>query len=130
MHELGIAQRLIDTAVALLPAESSQVSRMRVQLGALAGVSKEELLFGFEAMSPDTRCAGAHLEIEEVPAVVHCPQCGIEFAVADVDHLLCPDCGSPAVLVMQGKELILTSVEVQEETEPNASNVNEGAVHA
>ncbi|MCC6454840.1 MAG: hydrogenase maturation nickel metallochaperone HypA [Caldilineaceae bacterium] len=124
MHELGIAQRLIETAVALIPAGAPPVALLRVQLGALAGVSKDELLFGFEAMSPDTSCAGARLEIEEVPAVVHCPQCGIDFPVADVDQLLCPTCGSPAVLVMQGKELILTSVEIHE------TEVHDEAVHA
>lgn len=116
MHELGIAQRLIETAVALLPANTTQVSILRVQLGALAGVSKDELVFGFGAVSPDTPCADAQLEIEEVPAVVHCPQCGIDFSVTDVDHLPCPTCGTPAVLVVQGKELILASIEVQEET--------------
>jgi hydrogenase nickel incorporation protein HypA/HybF len=115
MHELGIAQRLIETAVALIPAGAPPVALLRVQLGALAGVAKDELLFGFEAMSPNTPCAGARLEIEEVPAVVHCPQCGLDFSIADTDHLLCPTCGSPAVLVMQGKELILTSIEVHEE---------------
>jgi hydrogenase nickel incorporation protein HypA/HybF len=124
MHELGIAQRLIETAVALLPAGAPPVALLRVQLGALAGASKDELFFGFEAMSPDTPCAGARLEIEEVPAVVHCPQCGIEFPVADVDQLLCPTCGSPAVLVMHGKELILTSFEVYDES------VHDEVIHA
>jgi hydrogenase nickel incorporation protein HypA/HybF len=114
MHELAIAQRLIETAVALLPAEATQVTVLHVQLGALAGVSKDELLFGFEAVSSETACAGAHLEIDEVPAVVHCPQCGIDFAVTDVQHLLCPICGTPAVLVLQGKELILNSIEARE----------------
>jgi hydrogenase nickel incorporation protein HypA/HybF len=115
MHELAIAQRLIETAVALLPSQGCQVAHLRVQLGALAGVSKDELAFGFEAMSKQTACAGAKLEIEEIPAVVHCPQCGIDFAVADSDGLLCPSCGTPAVLVMQGKELVLASLDLLDE---------------
>src|SRR5687768_11086728 len=112
MHELAIAQRLIDTAVALLPTEACQVAQLRIQLGALAGVAKDELAFGFEVMSKGTPLADAHLEIEEIPAVVHCPQCGVDFSVADADHLLCPTCGTPAVLVIQGKELLLASIEV------------------
>lgn len=114
MHELAIAQRLIDTAVSLLPEESCQIAHLCIQLGALAGVSKEELAFGFEAMSEQTPCAGAQLEIEEIPALVHCPQCNLDFAVTDAGFLLCPECGSAAVLVLQGKELLLTSIEVKD----------------
>ena len=80
-----------------------------------------------------TPCAGAYLEIEEVPAVVHCPQCGIEFAVADAGNLLCPTCGTPAVLVMQGKELMITAIEVTETEdkviEDNEIEVKDEAVH-
>ena len=112
MHELAFAQKIIETAVALLPPEATGVSVLHVQLGALAGVSKDELCFGFEAMSPATLCAGATLHINEVPAVVHCPQCGIDFTVANADDLLCPTCGTPSVLVIQGKEMIITSLEI------------------
>lgn len=112
MHELAIAQRIIETAVALLPPKATGVGVLHVQLGALAGVSKDELLFGFEAMSPNTLCEGAVLLIEEVPAVVHCPQCGIDFTVANSDELICPSCNTPSVLVMQGKEMIITSLDV------------------
>jgi hydrogenase nickel incorporation protein HypA/HybF len=122
MHELAIAQRLIDTAVALLPADASQVAKLRIELGALAGVSKDELEFGFEAMSKETPCANAILEIAEIPAVAHCPQCGIDFSVADTDQLFCPTCGTSGVLVVQGKELILASIEAQvEETNQEQS---------
>jgi hydrogenase nickel incorporation protein HypA/HybF len=129
MHELAIAQRLIDGAVAQLPTDAAQIVQLRVQLGALAGLSKDELAFGFEAMSKQTPCAGARLEIEETPAVVHCPNCIIDFSAADASGLLCPNCGSPAVLVLEGKELLLTSMEYQEmeyqEIERTASEFKE-----
>jgi hydrogenase nickel incorporation protein HypA/HybF len=118
MHELAIAQRLIDTAAALLPVGASQVACLHVQLGALAGLSKDELAFGFEVMSKQTPCAEAQLEIEEIPAVVHCSQCGSDYSVADSNRLFCPTCGTPAVLVLQGKELLITSIEVKDEVTP------------
>ena len=74
MHELAIAQRLIETAVAALPKSAdAQVAALRVQLGALAGVSKAELQFGFDVVSAGTPFAGARLEIEEIAAAVDCP---------------------------------------------------------
>jgi hydrogenase nickel incorporation protein HypA/HybF len=112
MHELAIAQQVIDTAVALLPADACKIAQLRIQLGALAGVSKDELAFGFEVMSKQTPCADARLEIEEIPALVHCPHCALDFSVTEAMQLLCPACGTPAVLVLQGKELLLTSIEV------------------
>jgi hydrogenase nickel incorporation protein HypA/HybF len=114
MHELAIAQQVIDTAVAMLPVDACQIAQLRIQLGALAGVSKDELAFGFAVMSKQTPCAEARLEIDEVPAVVHCPQCDVDFSVADADQLLCPSCGTPAVLVLQGNELLLTGIEVKD----------------
>lgn len=111
MHELAIAQRLIDSATALLPVNASHIARLHVQLGALAGLSKDELEFGFEVMSKQTPCAEATLEIEEVAAIVLCPHCGSDFSVTEADQLFCPTCGTPAVLVLQGKELVITSLE-------------------
>ena len=112
MHELGIAQQLIETAVALLPPDATSISRLRVQVGALAGVSADELRFGFEAVRQETPCAQAELHLEILPAVAHCPQCSSDFAVHTVDDLLCPTCGSNAVNVVQGKELIIASLDV------------------
>jgi hydrogenase nickel insertion protein HypA len=115
MHELAIAQQIIETAVALLPDPDNTVTVLRIQLGALAGVSEDELRFGFEVMSCATPCANADLQIAHVPAVIHCPQCGRDYKLSATDDLLCPVCGTPAVVVVQGKALVITSLEVKPE---------------
>lgn len=112
MHELAIAQQLCDAAKAALPTAEAQVSTMTVRLGPLAGVSKDELAFGFEVMSRGTVFDGAHLEIEEVPAVVRCDACQAESQITDPNLLACPACGATTVQVVQGRELILQSIEV------------------
>jgi hydrogenase nickel incorporation protein HypA/HybF len=128
MHELAIAKSLIDTAVSLLPAPDCQITNLCIQLGALAGVSKEELAFGFEVMSKATPCAGAHLQIEEIAAMAHCPHCDLDFSPEDAGFLLCPRCGTGAVLVLQGKELLISSIEIQDEAEikEEAEGADEG----
>lgn len=77
MHELAIAQTLCDTALAALPAQETTgpIRAMHVRLGLLAGVSKEELAFGFDVVTRGTPFEGASLEIEEVPARVVCDAC-------------------------------------------------------
>jgi hydrogenase nickel incorporation protein HypA/HybF len=115
MHELAIAQRLIETASAALPsATAGDITAVKVQLGALAGLSKEELAFGFTLVSTGTPFAGASLEIEELPAVIYCLQCDGNYVVADLPAVTCPACNTANVRVIQGKELILRSIEVSD----------------
>lgn len=118
MHELAIAQTLCDTALTALDAEANPqhgpIRVMRVRLGPLAGVSKEELAFGFDVVTRGTPFDGASLEIEEVPAVVACDDCGAESQLAEPEPLLCPSCGGTNVRVVQGKELMLQSIEMDE----------------
>ncbi|MEZ4860035.1 MAG: hydrogenase maturation nickel metallochaperone HypA [Caldilineaceae bacterium] len=114
MHELAIAQRLIDTACAALPAHSGPVTKVQARLGRLAGLSSAELAFGFEIAALDTPLAGARLEIEEVPARIYCPACGVESELDATAELCCPRCGAYAIEVTQGKDLLITSLEVEE----------------
>ena len=115
MHELAIAQRVIETAVALLPPHTEHISKLSIQLGELAGVSEDELRFGIEFMAGGTPCAGSELEIAHVPAIAHCLQCGVDFPVTETDLLFCPTCSTPAVVIVQGKELVIASIEVNGE---------------
>ena len=115
MHELAIAQRLIDTASAALPsAARGPIMTVKVQLGALAGLSKDELIFGFQVVATDTPFAAAALEIEELPAVIHCSHCNTNYGVADLAAGYCPVCDSADVQVVQGKELTLRSIEISD----------------
>jgi hydrogenase nickel incorporation protein HypA/HybF len=116
MHELAIAQRLIATATAALPSGATgHITAVKVQLGALAGLSRDELAFGFTMVSTGTPFAGARLEIEDLPAVIHCLQCQENYVVADVPDVYCPACNTANVRVIEGKELTLRSIEVSDD---------------
>lgn len=116
MHEVGIAQNLLALAAESVPEiNGAQVRTLKVRLGPLAGVSPEELRFGFEVVAQDTPFAGARLEVEETPAVIFCPHCQQEFVLADNELLVCPHCAAANVRVIQGKELMLVAIEVAED---------------
>jgi hydrogenase nickel incorporation protein HypA/HybF len=117
MHELAIAQQLIEKAASSLPAGTTgRVRTVLVQLGPLAGVSVDELRFGFSVAATGTPFAGAQLKIVETPVVVYCAECQAESPLsAPVYTLFCPRCDATAVRLVHGKELILTSFEVEDE---------------
>jgi len=113
MHELGIAESALQLALERARQEgASRVLRMVIRVGALSGVDPEALRFAFTAILPGTAAEGAALQIDPVPAVAHCPDCGSDF-VPDTDHVFeCPTCGRLSGTVKQGRELDLVRLEM------------------
>ncbi len=116
MHELAIAQRLLETVCEALPDNmQAKVTTLHIQLGQLAGLSKDELIFGFGVVAAATPLADARLVIEEIPALIRCTHCGRESQLAVDAHCACPICQQSAVQIIQGKELLLKAIEVADE---------------
>lgn len=112
MHELGIAQQLLETTLDAARREgAARVDVVRVRIGALSGVVEEALRFAFESLIDGTPAAGARLEVELVPVRCYCGRCDAEFAAAPLDYV-CPGCGEPSGEVRSGRELNLVSIEV------------------
>jgi hydrogenase nickel incorporation protein HypA/HybF len=110
MHEASIMQNVFDMAFAQVQ-EKTRIVRLRLRVGALAGVVPEALAFAFEAMKADTPASGAELEIERVPARLVCRDCQREFEPESFPAA-CPGCGNWATEVRQGQELELVFVEL------------------
>lgn len=120
MHELSIAQSLIEAASEAATGESSdlelgtaRVTKLNVRIGLLAGVVKEALLFSFQLAAEGTLCDSAELLIEEVPVSVHCRQCRQTKQTKGAYQLACPDCGTPSGEIVAGQELELVSIEIE-----------------
>jgi hydrogenase nickel incorporation protein HypA/HybF len=113
VHELSIAQYLIESACDAAAAESAQrVTRLSVRIGAMSGVVHEALQFSFSLAAEGTLCDGALLEIEDVPVTVHCPNCDRSQTLADCWSLVCPTCGTSTPQLLTGRELDLVSIEI------------------
>lgn len=126
MHELSIAISLIDEASDAARAEGFQrVTRVSTRIGLLAGVVQDALQFSFQMASEGTACAGAVLEIEEVPVRVTCPACREVKQLASVHRFACPTCGTPTPHVVSGRELELVSIEVEEDEAASAGSSHE-----
>ena len=127
MHELSIAMGIVDAALDEAQRRGVQVSAVHLRLGALSGVVKDALLFSYEVACQDTALQGSRLIVEDVPVVVFCPQCQERRALSSVQSFACPECGEPTRDILQGKELEVFALEVQDEEQ--GSDVQEPEVH-
>jgi hydrogenase nickel incorporation protein HypA/HybF len=111
MHELAIAESLM----AIVAEEGrrhdlQKVTIIRLQVGAMAGVIPEALTFSFQMVSQNTIASGAVLEIETVPVVAECTECGQRFQVVD-QVFVCARCGKSEIKLVSGRELSLVNLE-------------------
>ena len=112
MHEFSIMQSALNQALdeARL-AGAIRVHEIRLRIGVLSGVVPEALQFAFDALTPGTAAEGARLAIDEVPARFWCAHCQQEFISANL-YSECPDCQLPSNELRSGRELELSSMEV------------------
>ncbi len=112
MHELGIAQEILEVAVAEGAKHGAEkVTRVTLSVGVLRGVVPETLSFLFSHVAAGTMADGAALEVTEEPVTVACETCGPREAREFV--LSCPACGSDAVALSGGEALRIVSLEIE-----------------
>ncbi len=115
MHELSIAMGIVDAALEEARQRRVHVTAVHLRLGALSGVVKDALLFSYEVACQDTPLEGSHLIVEDVPVLVFCPQCNKPQTLASVQLFTCPECGAPTGNILQGKELEVFALEVEDD---------------
>ena len=114
MHELGIAASILDSVQAEAGRHpGSHISKVGIRLGELSGVDADALRFGFECLVKDTEFEPLALEIDAVPRMQRCPQCGLEFRMTDYDPH-CRSCGESMTQCVSGEQLDIAYMEVEE----------------
>lgn len=109
MHEYSIAYDLYATArAAALEHHAKQVKRISVEVGKMAMVNPEQVVFLFDTLKEeDPLFAGAILDCRETVPQTKCA-CG--YAGSEV--FICPKCGALPELV-RGREIVVTNVEIE-----------------
>ena len=115
MHELSIAMSIVELAQEVSARHcGARVTAVHLKLGALSGVVKEALLSSYEMACQDTPLQGSQLVIEEVPVAVFCPNCQANRALHSIQLFCCAECGTPTSEIVQGKELEVVVLEIEE----------------
>lgn len=128
MHEMGITQSILAASFdAASDAGMTRITEIRISVGDLTETVDFALQFAFEALTPGTMAEGGVLVITKVPARSRCHECGTDYD-HDRFEMVCQQCGSMDVELLQGRELKIDSIEADNGEEPDTGP--EGAAGA
>lgn len=115
MHEVGIVREILNTVEdAARGAGASRVVSVSLRIGDMCEVVPEALDFAWETLRAErTLTETAELTVEEVSPESTCRDCGVTFD-HDRFHCRCPECGSANTRLLRGRELEITSMEIEE----------------
>ncbi|WP_022667956.1 hydrogenase maturation nickel metallochaperone HypA [Desulfospira joergensenii] len=113
MHEMGIAQQLVQIALDAIPddIEDPRIEALNLRIGKLASVVEHSLTFCFEIITKDTPLENARLVIEAVPVRIKCKTCDHQWE-ADTPMFRCPKCEDGEIEMISGREIDITSMEL------------------
>ncbi len=112
MHELSIALSIVESAEeAALNNGASVISKVEVEIGTMAGVETDALLFAWDSVIQNTMAQNAPLIIHTIRAEAKCLECGKDFPI-DNYFTECPQCKSFRYQVTRGRELKVSSVTI------------------
>ena len=110
MHELSIALSIVELAEEeARKAEAISISKVEVEVGTMAGIDPDALLFAWDSVIQGTLAQQAVLLIHTIKAEAHCLECGKDFP-AEHFFVQCPHCSSYRYQIIKGKELRISSL--------------------
>jgi hydrogenase nickel incorporation protein HypA/HybF len=110
MHELSITRSVV--AIVAEKAAGQRVTRVRLEIGCLSAVMPDAIRFCFDICAADTPVAGAALEIDEIPGMGCCNDCGTQVGLSALIGR-CPNCGAANLRLVAGQELNIKEMEVE-----------------
>ena len=114
MHEMGLAAEIVRVVTEEAEAAGgTSVSVLRLRVGEWSGVEPESLRFALVALGDGTLLEGCRVEIEQVAPLFRCGACG-ESYTGEGHFAPCAHCGSFGGELVQGDELTVAELEVED----------------
>ena len=112
MHELSIAQNILDIVDETMNGETGRLLEVAVEIGELVAVVPESLEFCYGVLTENSKYSGSKLIIKILPVEAYCQDCHQKFEVKEF-NFTCPICNSVNLKMVQGKELKISHLEVE-----------------
>jgi hydrogenase nickel incorporation protein HypA/HybF len=113
MHELSIAQSVVETACGVVKEQgASRVVSLTIDAGLLSGVVKESLLFCLPLAAKGTAAEDAKWIVNTIPVEISCRRCETVSKTDEVG-LICSKCESFDIEIVSGRELTIRELEIE-----------------
>ncbi|NCC68100.1 MAG: hydrogenase maturation nickel metallochaperone HypA [Clostridia bacterium] len=110
MHELGILSSMLKTLDQIMIDENlTHIEKVVLQVGEISGVIPEYIEECFPAATYKSKYEDLKLEMEVIPGIVSCKDCGKQFNGREF-NLICPQCGSQNLIPVSGREFIIKEI--------------------
>jgi hydrogenase nickel insertion protein HypA len=114
MHEYSIVQALLEQCEHHAAANNADtITKVVVKIGRYSGVEPHLLEVAFNTFKEATVCARAHFVMNIQPLVIVCRNCGTQ-STPDQPCYCCSACESTDVQVVDGEEMYLMSLEMEQ----------------
>jgi hydrogenase nickel incorporation protein HypA/HybF len=114
MHEYSIVDSLLELADKHAREHNAKkVTKLEIKIGVLSGVEPELLKTAFETFKEGTICEEAEFIMKIQPVVIKCQECGFEGELKK-DEYLCPNCKSSKLSILDGEDMYLMSLELED----------------
>ena len=113
MHEMSLCEGILQVLETEAQKQKfSLVKKVWLEIGELAGVELDAMMFSFEVVTRNSLADGAILNIINVPGSAWCMQCSGTVSVKQRFDA-CPECGSYQLQVTGGDEMRIKELEVE-----------------
>jgi hydrogenase nickel incorporation protein HypA/HybF len=111
MHELSLCRAI--AGIVQRAAPDRKVRTVNLDIGELRQVVPDTLAHCWRLVSAGTALADSALEVNRIPAVLHCPECATDTTLSGVPILRCASCQATVVEIVSGEEFTVTSIDVE-----------------
>ncbi len=118
MHEANFTQEIVTAILNELKNYSSlQAKQVKVKVGEMLHLVPDSVQAHYQQMTKGTPLEAVSLILEETPVEIRCRTCGAVGGVEDHHVLFCSKCSSFNVELINGREVIVDSIEMAEGAE-------------
>lgn len=113
MHELSLAINIVEICEqTALQNNASVITSLTLDVGKLSGVVMEALETAMESAITNTIMQNATIHYNLIQGMAQCAECGNKFDVVEI-YEECPVCNSYKSSIIAGKELTVSSIDIE-----------------
>jgi hydrogenase nickel insertion protein HypA len=113
VHEVSLCRAL--AASVTRASKGRRVEAVHVDVGQLRQIVPDAMAHAWVFVVRNTSLDGAELQLNPIPAVLACDDCGAEIELGPELGFACHACGSARTHVASGEEFTLTAIDVSED---------------